>query len=109
MPSKKTAKPGKGEKLSADKDLTKVQRKRKAEILRKPVQQLNIEKGMTAGSLVDAMAGMSIQARNLGRCAKVLKGMMEDKGRPTVFLGLAASCSRGAAQGHRRPREEGLR
>ena len=74
---------------SKDKDLTKAQRKRKAEILRKEVQQVRVGKGMKAADLVDAMAGMSVQARNVGRCARVLDGMMRDKGRPTVLLGLA--------------------
>jgi deoxyhypusine synthase len=32
---------------------------------------------------------MSIQARNIGRCAQVLRALYADRGRPTVFLGLA--------------------
>jgi deoxyhypusine synthase len=35
------------------------------------------------------MSDMSIQARNIGQCAQVLKNMYEDKDRPTIFLGLA--------------------
>ncbi|MDI6731326.1 MAG: deoxyhypusine synthase family protein [Candidatus Margulisbacteria bacterium] len=63
-------------------------RQRKA-ILRQPVRHIKIEEKMTIAKMVEAMAGMSIQARNLGQCAEVLKNIYADKKRPTVFLGLA--------------------
>lgn len=44
---------------------------------------------MPAGEMVERMSGMSIQARNLGDCAKVLSGIYTDRKRPTVMLGLA--------------------
>jgi deoxyhypusine synthase len=72
-----------------DKDLSKAQRRRKAEILTKRIQQVRVKKGMKAADLVAAMSGMSVQARNVGRCAQVLDGMMTDRARPTVMLGLA--------------------
>jgi deoxyhypusine synthase len=65
------------------------QRRAKRKILSRAVDQLRVREGMPASELVAAMAGMSIQARNLGLCAEVLSGMYEDRARPTVFLGLA--------------------
>lgn len=61
----------------------------KGKILRQPVEQVRVTPGMPASRLVEAMAGMSIQARNLGTCAQVLSRMYEDESRPTVLLGLA--------------------
>ncbi|MEN6504919.1 MAG: deoxyhypusine synthase family protein [Planctomycetaceae bacterium] len=69
--------------------LTSSQHKAKKKILAKPIEQVQVGKGMRAADLVESMSGMSIQARNIGRCAEVLKGMYEDKARPTVLLGLA--------------------
>jgi deoxyhypusine synthase len=39
--------------------------------------------------MVEAMADMSIQARNLGACSQVLGRMYADRRRPTILLGLA--------------------
>ena len=61
----------------------------KRSILRRKVRPVSVQAGMKASDLVSSMAGMSIQARNLGRCAEVLDGMYSDKARPTVLLGLA--------------------
>ena len=61
----------------------------KRRILSQRVVQADIGPGMTAADLVEAMADMSIQARNLGLCAQVLSRMYQDKSRPTVMLGLA--------------------
>ena len=69
--------------------LTASQRRTKRRVLSEPVRQLQLQAGMPASDLVAAMAGMSIQARNLGTCAEVLGRMMADKDRPTVLLGLA--------------------
>lgn len=65
------------------------QKRRKKRILSDKVESLNLKKGIKASDLVDAMADMSIQARNVGACAKVLERMYADKKRPTVMLGLA--------------------
>jgi deoxyhypusine synthase len=81
-----STKPGAGAPGEA---LTPAQHRAKRRVLRQAVQQLRVRAGMPAGELVAAMAGMSIQARNLGTCAEVLSRMMEDEERPTVFLGLA--------------------
>lgn len=65
------------------------QRRQKKRILSEPLTAPTIKKGMSAADLVEGMKDMSIQARNIGRCAAVLDGMMTDKRRPTVLLGLA--------------------
>ncbi|OGC08610.1 hypothetical protein A2230_03845 [candidate division WOR-1 bacterium RIFOXYA2_FULL_36_21] len=58
-------------------------------ILKKGIKQIKITPSTTIAELVSNMADMSIQARNIGQCAKVLENMYKDKKRPTVFLGLA--------------------
>ncbi|OGC15228.1 hypothetical protein A2246_05935 [candidate division WOR-1 bacterium RIFOXYA2_FULL_37_7] len=69
--------------------LSPQERKVKKNILKKEVRQIKIIPSTTIAELVSDMADMSIQARNIGQCAKVLENMYEDKKRPTVFLGLA--------------------
>ena len=64
-------------------------KRRKRQLLGRKVDQVDVKRGMKVADLVEQMGGMSIQARNIGRCAEVLKGMYEDRARPTVFLGLA--------------------
>ncbi|MFB3892508.1 MAG: deoxyhypusine synthase family protein [Phycisphaerae bacterium] len=61
----------------------------KKSILARKVEQLRIGRGAKVADMVASMAGMSIQARNIGLCAEVLSGVYTDKARPTVFLGLA--------------------
>lgn len=68
-------------------DLTK--QALREDVLKKRVRQLELKPNISVADLVEAMSGMSIQARNIGQCAQVLKNMYEDKDRPTVFLGLA--------------------
>lgn len=70
-------------------ELTEAARNQKNAILKSRVQQIEIDESTTVAGMVDAMAGMSIQARNIGLCAKVLHNMLSDQDRPTVFLGLA--------------------
>jgi deoxyhypusine synthase len=62
---------------------------KRQQVLRERVKQINITADTTVADLVENMADMSIQARNIGLCAGVLKSMYQDKKRPTVFLGLA--------------------
>jgi deoxyhypusine synthase len=61
----------------------------KNKVLKRRVKHVKLEKNTKVVELVEAMADMSIQARNIGQCAQVLKNMYEDPDRPTVFLGLA--------------------
>jgi deoxyhypusine synthase len=63
--------------------------KLKSELLSDPVRPVTISQNMRVGDLVRGMADMSIQARNLGRCAQVLEKLYEDPKRQTVMLGLA--------------------
>jgi deoxyhypusine synthase len=63
--------------------------KQKYELLSEPVKPVTISQHMLVGELVRGMADMSIQARNLGRCAQVLEKLYEDPKRQTVMLGLA--------------------
>jgi len=72
-----------------DSPLTGAQRRAKRKLLSREVDQVAVAPGLAASDLVAAMAGMSIQARNLGTCAEVLSGMYRDPARPTVLLGLA--------------------
>ncbi len=65
-------------------------RRMKAALLARPVRPAHVDSpNLTVADLVEQMAGMSIQARNIGLCADVLKRMLKDPDRPTVFLGLA--------------------
>lgn len=70
-------------------ELTEDQKKKKKEILSERIKQVDISSKTSIASLVDSFADMSIQARNIGQCAKVLESLYGDKDRPTVFLGLA--------------------
>ena len=69
--------------------LTPAQRRFKKQLLTQEVRQCDLSKTRNIADLLDAFAGMSIQARNLGRCQQVLERMYADKKRPTVMLGLA--------------------
>ena len=63
--------------------------RRKRGLLETPIEQLVPSQTRTVAELVRAMAGMSIQARNLGQCYQVLRGMLADPDRPVILLGLA--------------------
>lgn len=64
-------------------------RKEKDDLFEFPVRPAEITEDLSVADLVDQMSGMSIQARNVGMCAKVVERMLNDKGRPTILLGLA--------------------
>jgi deoxyhypusine synthase len=63
-------------------------REKKA-LLTRTVAQLDLAKTSTLAELVDGYWGMSVQARNIGRCARVFEQMLTDRERPTILLGLA--------------------
>jgi len=65
------------------------QRRQKKKLLIRPQQALALTPEMSIANLVEAMAGMSIQARNIGQCAQVLSRLYNDPKRQTVMLGLA--------------------
>ena len=64
-------------------------KKVKKSLLNKNVEQLDLAKTSSVADLVEGFAGMSIQARNIGRCAQVFERMLTDPARPTILLGLA--------------------
>src|SRR3989339_1013822 len=66
-----------------------IDKAKKRRILKNRVKHIKVDSKTTVADLVSAMADMSIQARNIGQCAQVLKNMYQDKKRPTVMLGLA--------------------
>ncbi|UCE74870.1 MAG: deoxyhypusine synthase family protein [Methanomassiliicoccales archaeon] len=58
-------------------------------LLQTPINQIQIHEDMTIRELVDNFCNMSIQARNIGRAAKIWEEMLTDEERPTIFMGLA--------------------
>ena len=64
-------------------------RKMKAALFARPVRPAIVDGDPSVADLVEQMAGMSLQARNIGLCAEVLKRMLKDPDRPTIILGLA--------------------
>lgn len=76
-------------KFSSCPSLSPKARVRKRKFLAEEMRPVEIAPEMTVGNLLGQMSGMSIQARNLGNCARVLSKMLKDADRPTVFLGLA--------------------
>jgi len=70
-------------------DLDPADLQKKRALLERPIEPLVPSETSTVAQLLKSMQGMSIQARNLGRCYEVLEGLYADPDRPTVFLGLA--------------------
>ena len=64
-------------------------REKKDSVLSTPIKHIDLEKISSVEELVEAFCGMSIQARNIGQCAKVFEAMLTDPDRPTILLGLA--------------------
>lgn len=64
---------------------------KKSDILRTPVNQIDMERIQTIDQLVTAFQGSSIQSRNLGICARVWEKMLMDKERPTIIVGLSGA------------------
>ncbi len=64
-------------------------KKHKNQILSEPVRQIDLEKVQTVSALIESFQDASIQARNLGKVAKVYERMLVDPERPTILLGLA--------------------
>ena len=59
------------------------------DILKTPVNQIDLENIQSIEELMTAFQGSSIQSRNLGICARVWEKMLLDKDRPTIILGLS--------------------
>lgn len=67
----------------------KLLKKKKNTILKDHVKHIDLAKIRSITSLLDSYNDASIQARNLGSCAKVFEAMLKDRERPTIMLGLA--------------------
>jgi deoxyhypusine synthase len=76
-------------KLYIGSGLTKKEKKVKKKILSREVKSVNLEKTRSVADLVAAFGNTSVQARNIGLCAKVYENTLRDPDRPTIFLGLA--------------------
>lgn len=59
------------------------------QLLRRPVQAVDVTRLRSAGELLDAFQGTSIQARNLAQCLSVWENALRDPRRPTIFLGIS--------------------
>lgn len=59
------------------------------EILHTHVRPFEVKPGMSAGELMQGLAGTSFQARNLATAGRIWKRMLEDE--VTIFLGLAGA------------------
>ena len=64
-------------------------KKKKKEILQTRISPVDFEKINDVGDLVESFQSASIQARNLGQCARIFGKMLQDEERPTIMLGLA--------------------
>jgi len=64
---------------------------KREDVLKTPVNQIDLENISTIEELMTAFQGSSIQSRNLGVCARVFERMLEDKNRPTIILGLSGA------------------
>ncbi len=70
-------------------ELDPAEQRKKDRLLATPVEPIVPSQTRTVEDLVRAFSGMSIQARNLGRCYEVFEAMLRDPDRPLVLLGLA--------------------
>tara|TARA_B100000686_G_C16775310_1_gene968018 strand:+ start:1615 stop:2715 length:1101 start_codon:yes stop_codon:yes gene_type:complete len=71
------------------KPLGDAQKKKKKEILNTRISPVDFESINDVGDLVESYGSASIQARNLGQCAKIFGNMLQDEEKPTIILGLA--------------------
>jgi deoxyhypusine synthase len=56
--------------------------------LRKTVSAVDVTRVHGIGDLLDAFRSTSIQARNIAQCLEVWENALQDRRRPTIFLGL---------------------
>ncbi len=64
-------------------------KREKKEILNTRISPVNFEKINDVADLVESFQSASIQARNLGQCAKIFGKMLQDEEKPTIILGMA--------------------
>jgi len=65
------------------------QKRKKKEILDTRISPIDFESIDDVADLVESFQSASIQARNLGQCAKIFGKMLQDEEKPTIILGLA--------------------
>jgi len=68
-----------------------VDRRRKKALLGKATTPVKVGRKTTVAELLDAYREASFQARALAKAARVFEGMLRDRQRPTVMLGMAGS------------------
>jgi deoxyhypusine synthase len=71
------------------KALSEEERATKKKLLSKEVKNVDLTSVKSIEDLVESFKVMSVQARNIGKCAEVFENMLTDKDRPTILLGLA--------------------
>jgi len=64
---------------------------KREDVLKTPVNQIDLEQIKTIEELMTAFQGSSIQSRNLGVCARVFERMLIDEERPTIILGVSGA------------------
>lgn len=64
---------------------------RKENLLRQPIQHVDLERAETIADLVEQFMSGSFQSRSLGRAAAILERALTDPERPTIFLGAAGA------------------
>lgn len=64
-------------------------KKQKGSLFERPIKHVDLERAKTIGALVESFQDASIQARNIGKVARVFERMLQDPERPTILLGLA--------------------
>ena len=64
-------------------------KRKKKEILNTRISPVNFEKINDVADLVESFQSASIQARNLGQCAKIFGKMLQDEEKPTIILAMA--------------------
>jgi deoxyhypusine synthase len=61
------------------------------DVLKTPVEMIDLSRVDTVADLVDQFKTASIQARAFGKCASVYENMLTDEARPTVIIGLTGA------------------
>lgn len=61
------------------------------ELLRKPIEMIDLSGSRTIGELMEAFSGTSFQARKLARCTEIFRKMTDVDGSHTVLLGMSGA------------------
>jgi len=66
-------------------------RPRRSDLLKTPIQMVELTRGMTIKELADQFSNTSFQARKLAQCVEIYRKMTDTDSSHTVFMGLAGS------------------